>query len=490
MELDATRCYRALTTRDRRFDGRFFAAVLSTGIYCRPVCPARTPRAENVRFFPCAAAAEEAGFRPCLRCRPETAPGTPAWAGSSAVVARALRLIGDGALDDDDLVGLAGRLGVGERQLHRLFTTHLGVAPGAIARTRRTELARGLLDETDLPVSQIALAAGFSSLRQFNHAIRARFGETPTGLRARRRRGHAPSPENGIHLRLTYRPPLDAPALLGFLAARAIPGVEQVVGDSYRRTVRVGPNAGTIALRASEEGFVSLRVSLPSLDGLPALVARARRIFDLDADPLPIAAQLQRMPALSARVARSPGLRVPGAWDPFEIAVRAVLGQQVTVRGASTLAGRLVERFGEPLATAYPDALTHLFPRAERLAEGDLAQIGIPRARAEALRGLSTAVASGALVLDAARGLEDLVARMVALPGIGAWTAHYVALRACGEPDAFPASDLGLRRALAGSGAPLSERALHAQAEAWRPWRAYAALHLWRGGSDEDAHDR
>ena len=357
-------------------------------------------------------------------------------------------------------------------------------------RARRTELARRLLDDTDLPVSQIALAAGFASLRQFNHAIRQRFGEAPTVLRARRHGADAPKPGEAIHLRLPYRPPLDGPTLLGYFAARAIPGVEDVTDDAYRRTVRIGDSAGVLELRPGSEAFVSLRVQLPSLDGLPALVARARRIFDLDADPLPIAAQLRRSPILSARVARSPGLRVPGAWDAFEVAVRAVLGQQVTVRGASTLAGRLVKSFGEPIATAYPATLTHLFPRAERLAESDLASIGLPRARAEALRGLATAVATGALVLDAARGLDDFVARLVSLPGIGDWTAHYVALRACGEPDAFPADDLWLRRALGGAGAPVSAKALLRAAEAWRPWRAYGALYLWMGGPDEPARVR
>jgi AraC family transcriptional regulator of adaptative response / DNA-3-methyladenine glycosylase II len=483
MDLDASRCYRALETRDRRFDGRFFTAVLTTRIYCRPVCPARTPKPENVRFYPCAAAAEEAGFRPCLRCRPETAPGTPAWAGSSAIVARALRLIGEGGLDADDLPAFSERLGIGERQLCRLFSTHLGVAPGAVARTRRAGLARRLLTETDLPVSEVALASGFASLRQFNHAMRQRFGEAPTALRARRKRSDTPPVGGAITLRLPYRPPLDAGAVLQFLAARAIPGVEQVESNAYRRTIRVGNAAGSLELRPRDDGaWVALRLHLPSLDGLSSAVARARRIFDLDADPGPIAAQLRRSPALAERVARRPGLRVPGAWDGFELAVRAVLGQQITVRGATTLAGRLVARFGEPFASAYPDTLTHVFPRPETLAEADLASIGLPRARAETLRTLATAVASGSLALDAARGLDDLVAQLVSLPGIGDWTAHYVALRAGGEPDAFPASDLGLRRALARGGTPLSAKALAREAEAWRPWRAYAALHLWTQG--------
>jgi len=483
MELDAGRCYRALSTRDRRFDGRFFTGVRTTGIYCRPICPARTPRPENVLFFACAAAAEAAGFRACLRCRPEAAPGTPAWAGSSAVVARALRLIGEGALDGNDLPEFAVRLGVGERQLTRLFSTHLGVAPGVVARTRRTELARRLLDETDLPVSEIALAAGFSSLRQFNHAMRQRFGEAPTALRARRGRARASGPGAPLMLRLPYRPPFEAAALLAFLCARAIPGVEQVDAVAYRRTIRVGHAAGWFELRPVRGApHVELRVALPVLDGLPVLVARARRVFDLDADPLLIAALLRRSPALARRVMLRPGLRVPGAWDPFEMTVRAVLGQQVSVRAATTLAGRLVARFGERLAENAPAGLTHLFPRPEALAEADLAQIGLPRGRAEALRALAARVGAGALALDTARGQDELTAALTALPGIGPWTAQYVALRACGEPDAFPASDLGLRRGLAGGGAPVSTQALLREAEAWRPWRAYAAIHLWTGG--------
>jgi AraC family transcriptional regulator of adaptative response / DNA-3-methyladenine glycosylase II len=483
MELDATHCYRALESRDRRFDGRFFTAVLTTGVYCRPVCPARTPRPENVRFFAHAAAAEEAGFRPCLRCRPEAAPGTPAWIGSPAVVTRALRLIGEGGLDGDDLPAFAERLGVGERQLARLFLTHVGVAPGAVARSRRSSLARRLLDETDLPVSELALAAGYSSLRQFNHAMRQRFGEAPTALRARRRCARVPSAGEALVLCLPCRPPFEAASLLRFLAARAIPGVEHVDASGYRRTIRTDGEAGALELRPNADGAsVSLRLEILSPIGLPAIVARARRLFDLDADPLPIAAHLGRSALLAPRVARRPGLRVPGSWDPFEVAVRAILGQQVTVRGATTLAGRLVSRFGEPIPAAQGGSLTHLFPLPEALAEADLAGIGLPHARADSLRNLAAAIAGGRLAFDAALGLDDLVARLTSLPGIGDWTAQYVAMRACAEPDAFPASDLGLRRALARSGAPLSKQALLREAEAWRPWRAYAAMHLWTEG--------
>ena len=398
MELDATHCYRALESRDRRFDGRFFTAVLTTGVYCRPVCPARTPRPENVRFFAHAAAAEEAGFRPCLRCRPEAAPGTPAWIGSPAVVPRALRLIGEGGLDGDDLPAFAERLGVGERQLGACSRLTLVSPPAPWRASRRSSLARRLLDETDLPVSEIAFAAGFSSLRQFNHAMRQRFGETPTALRARRRRAGAAAAGEALVLCLPYRPPF------GGLAAAlprgaGHPGRRARGCSGYRRTIRTEDAAGTLELRPNADG--ASRLAAPRSPrhptGLPAIVARARRLFDLDADPLPIAAQLARSALLAARVARRPGLRVPGAWDPFEVAVRAILGQQVTVRGATTLAGRLVARFGEPIPAAQRGSLTHLFPLPEALAEADLARIGLPRARADSLRSLAAAIAGGRL---------------------------------------------------------------------------------------------
>jgi len=478
-ELDDARCYRALASRDPRFDGRFFTGVTSTGVYCRPICPARTPRRENVRFFACAAAAEAAGFRACLRCRPESAPGTPAWAGSSAIVARALRLISAGALDDDDLSRFAARLGVGERHLSRLFATHVGVAPGAVARARRAHLARRLLDETDLPIGEIAFAAGFASLRQFNHAMRASFGAPPSALRARRPRTAA-APGPGLALRLPYRAPLDWTALLTFLGARATPHVERVEGETYRRSLQVGGALGALEVEPiAGAAALELRIWLPAFDGIHQVVSRARRLFDLDADPHAIAAQLRRNPVLAARLARRPGLRVPGAWDPFEVAVRAILGQQVTVRGATTLAGRLAERFGAPLGEAARPGLDRLFPGAAALAAADLESIGLPRARAAALRALASAVASGALDLDAARGPGALAAELRALPGVGPWTASYVAMRAGGDPDAFPAGDLGLRRALGGGAPPVSEREAERIAEAFRPWRAYAAMHLW-----------
>jgi AraC family transcriptional regulator of adaptative response / DNA-3-methyladenine glycosylase II len=486
MELDAARCYRALRSRDRRFDGRFFTGVTTTGIYCRPVCPAPAPKRENVRFFPCAAAAEDAGFRPCLRCRPETAPGTPAWQGTSAVVSRGLRLIHEGALDACAVRELAARLGIGERQLRRLFLQHLGTSPLSLARARRVHFARTLLDETDLPMTEVAFAAGFQSIRQFNHALRARFGESPRRLRARRRSPAASQPDV-LTLRLAYRPPLDWEASLHFLALRATPGVECVEGDVYRRTVELRGTAGALEVANGGDGaHLVLRARLGDPAGLIEAVERVRRIFDLSADPLRIAGDLERGagPCLRAALRRRPGLRVLGAWDGFELAVRAVLGQQVSVAGASTLCGRLVETFGKPVALGR--GLTHLFPAPDALASADLAAIGIPKTRAQALRALAQAVANGTLHLDAAGGLDDAVSRLCCVPGIGEWTAQYIAMRAFGEPDAFPASDLGLRKALGAEKAALPPAEVAAMAEAWRPWRAYAAMALWNELSSKD----
>ncbi|MDX2167778.1 MAG: AlkA N-terminal domain-containing protein [Deltaproteobacteria bacterium] len=486
MNLDRATCYRAMRTRDRRFDGRFFIAVRTTGIYCRPVCPARPPKLENVTFYACAAAAETAGFRPCKRCRPETAPGTPAWLGSSALVARGLRLIDAGALDDEEggVEALAARLGVGARQLRRLFEQHLGASPVAVARAQRLATARALIDQTALPMWEIAAAAGFRSLRQFNHAVRTSFGAAPTALRRRVARDARDAA--GLTLRLPYRPPLDWRGLLAFLAARATPGVEQVADGAYRRTVDAGDAPAWIEVRAvPAAAALALRIHGADAAAVPGLIERARRVFDLSADPLAIAAHLRRDLRLRRSLTAQPGLRVPGAWDPFEIAVRAVVGQQVTVRGATTLMGRLVERCGAPLAGI--DGLTHRFPTPAALAAADLTGIGMPSARVAALQGLAAAVARGAVVLDAARGLDEVVERLTALPGIGAWTAHYIAMRALGEPDAFPHGDLGLRAALGNGSGPVSSAALAEAAEAWRPWRAYAAMHLWQtlGASDQ-----
>jgi AraC family transcriptional regulator of adaptative response / DNA-3-methyladenine glycosylase II len=478
MQLDAARCYRALRTRDRRFDGRFFVGVTTTGIYCRPVCPARTPKAANVRFYRCAAAAEEAGFRPCLRCRPETAPGTPAWKGTPAVVERALRLLARGALDEAGVEPLAERLGMGSRHLRRLFHRYLGASPLAVARTERVHFARRLIDETDLSMTRIALAAGFGSIRQFNHAFRQTFRRPPTLVR--RRRGPALAPAEGYSLRLAYRAPFDWRALRTFLAARAIPGVEAVSGDTYRRTIAIRDVSGTLAIRP-EGNALRLDVVLSAPDALFAIVTRVRRMLDLDADPARIALELRHDPLLAARIARHPGLRLPGAWDPFECAVRAVVGQQVSVRAATTVTGRIAQTFGRPIDSG--DArLSHLFPTPSVLRCAPLETIGLIAARAGAIRALAAAIDDRTLTLDGTLPAEEVVPRLRALPGIGEWTTQYILLRALGEPDAFPAGDLGLRRAAGNGTGCLSERALAARAEAWRPWRGYAALHLWTEG--------
>jgi AraC family transcriptional regulator of adaptative response / DNA-3-methyladenine glycosylase II len=477
MSLDPATCYRALLARDQRFDGRFFVAVRTTRVFCRPVCPARTPKRENVEFYPCAAAAAQAGFRACKRCRPETSPGTPAWLGSSALVSRALRLIRAGELDNDAGVEpLAARLGVGARQLRRLFDQHLGASPAAVAGAQRLQAARALIDQTGLAMAEIAAAAGYRSIRQFNHAVKKAFGAAPRDLR----RVRGVDAATGLTLRLPYRPPLDWPTLLAFLAARATPGVEVVAGGTYRRTVRLGETIAAIEV-AALPGQPALLLRLPPCSGASIVAAaeRVRRVFDLGADPLQIAAQLRADASLRPALRRYPGLRVPGAWDPFEIAVRAVVGQQVTVKGATTLMGRLVARCGAPAALG--GGLTHAFPTPTALAGADLTAIGMPTARIAALQGLAGVVADGRLRLDAARGLDDAVVRLRALPGIGEWTAQYIAMRGLGEPDAFPPGDLGLRAALGNGAGPVSAARLAAAAEAWRPWRAYAALLLWQG---------
>jgi AraC family transcriptional regulator, regulatory protein of adaptative response / DNA-3-methyladenine glycosylase II len=469
MDLDFDVCWRASESRDARFDGRFYVGVHSTGVYCRPVCPAPSAKRENVRFYPTAAASEAAGLRPCRRCRPELAPGTPEWTGGSAVVARGLRLIDEGYLDRHGVPALARDLLVGERQLRRLFETHLGAPPGAVARTRRLRLARTLLDQTALSITEIACAAGFASLRRFNDAVRETYGRSPSQLR---RAGRGGTGEE-LELRLPYRPPLAWGELLAFVAARAVPGVEQVDGALYRRAVRVSHSTAVVELEHASP-VVLLRLRGVPVGALATVVERARRVADLDADPGQIEAVLARDPALRDLVERRPGLRVPGAWDGFELATRAVLGQQVSVRGGATLAGRLVARFGEPLQVPV-GTVTHAFPKPERLVEADVQAIGMPRARADTIRLLAGAVAGGSLALVPSAPFEERRATLLGVAGIGPWTAEYVAMRALRDPDAFPAGDLGLRRAGA-----TAERA-----ERWRPWRAYAAVHLWTAGSEQ-----
>lgn len=485
MELDARICYLALRTRDHRFDGRFFTGVTSTGVYCRPVCPARTPRLGNCIFFPHASAAEEAGFRPCLRCRPETSPGTPVWQGASATVSRALRLIDAGALDRGSVDDLALRLGLGSRHLRRMFVEHLGATPLAVAMTRRVHFAKRLLEETHLPVMQVALSSGFNNVRRFNAAFRGCFDRTPREIRRARREARVTGGSEGgaIRLRLTYRPPLAWDAMLAYLGPRAIPGVEEVTGRTYRRTVSLDGIEGVLAISPEARGdALVLQAPAVAAPRLFDVVERIRAFLDLTADPAAIEEQLGEDPEL-ARLRVPAGLRVPGAWDRFELAVRAILGQQVTVRGATKLSGRLVQTLGRKIGDGESSpGPAWIFPTPADLARAPvrrIAAIGIPAARAATIHRLARAVADGADVLEPAAGLEQAVERLTALGGIGDWTANYVAMRALREPDAFPAGDLGLRRALARDGAPMTPRALAQRSEAWRPWRAYAAVRLW-----------
>ncbi|HSZ91757.1 MAG TPA: AlkA N-terminal domain-containing protein [Acetobacteraceae bacterium] len=480
MDLDHDACYRALRTRDVRFDGRLFVAVKTTGIYCRPVCPARLPRPENVEFYSTAAAAQENGYRPCLRCRPETAPNLAAWNGTSSTVSRALALIEMGALDEGDIAGLAERLGVGARQLHRLFRQHLGASPLAVAQTRRILLAKQLIHETSLRMSEIALASGFGSIRRFNETFRQMYQRPPGTLR--RGSGVSVSPGAAVTVLLRYRPPYDWPAMIAFLRARAIPGVEIVSDEAYARTIDIGGARGVVRVRPAPGNALEANVHVAKLSALPSIIARLRRVFDLAADPEIIEAHLSEDPLLAALVAQRRGLRVPGAWDGFELAVRAMLGQQITVAGAINLAGRLVSRYGERLETTVPAlaGLTHVFPRPEVLAAADLSAAGMPKVRANALSALAATVAIDPKIFGPRRTLEEAIVQLRKLAGIGEWTAQYIAMRELREPDAFPAADIGLLRALAGAdGRRPSAVELLARAERWRPWRAYAAQHLW-----------
>jgi AraC family transcriptional regulator of adaptative response / DNA-3-methyladenine glycosylase II len=482
MDLDQDACYRAVATRDARFDGRFFGGVTTTGIYCRPVCPARTPKRENMVFYPTAAAAEEAGLRPCLRCRPETAPDLGAWRGSSNTVNRALALIELGAMDEGDLTALADRLGVGERQLRRLFRQHLGASPVSVAQTRRVHLAKQLLHETRLPMAEVALASGFGSIRRFNETFQTLFGRPPSALRRDAGPEIAAGPQGEITIRLRYRPPYDWDAVLAFLAARAVPGMEVVDRGVYARVIEIDGAVGSVRVSKGDDNAIVAAVRFPRLSALPTIIARLRRVFDLSADPQAINAHLSRDAALAPLVAARPGLRAPGGWDGFELAMRAVLGQQVTVGAAIRLAGKLVAAYGEPadLAATGDPALTHAFPRAQRVAAADLGHLGMPGARARTLSTVAAAVVADPQLLGLNRTLEEAVARLKALPGVGEWTAQYIALRGMREPDAFPAADVGLMRALA---TPDGQRPnaveLLERAEGWRPWRAYAAQHLW-----------
>lgn len=477
MDISANDCYQAVVARDERYDGRFFTCVTSTGIYCRPVCPARAPRFANCRFVATAAAAQEAGFRPCLRCRPESSPSSAAWAGTSAVVSRALALIEAGALDSGSLESLAERVGLGTRQLRRLFIKHLGAAPSTVAQTRRLLLAKQLLHQTRLPMSDVALASGFASIRRFNEAFSQLYGRSPSSLR--RESNNAPE-HSDIVLLLPYRPPYDWDAMLDFLQRRAIPGMEQVVAGVYQRTIRIGTDVGAVSVEhVPARNALRVRIGFSRLQSLPLIIDRLRRMFDLKADPEVIQRALSRDPALALMLAARPGLRVAGAWDPFEVAVRAILGQQVTVAAGVTLVSRLVAQLGEPLEAPTTSGLTRYFPAPDAFDREQIVALGMPRARATALANLAQACLAEPGLLERQRDLPHTLERLCALPGVGDWTANYIAMRAMQESDAFLASDVALQRAMAGDDGRPDAKQLLALAEQWRPWRAYAVMHLW-----------
>ena len=518
--LDTDLCYCAAQSRDSRFDGWFFTAVTSTGIYCRPSCPAVTPKRVNVRFYPSAAAAQAAGFRACKRCRPDASPGSPEWNTRADLVGRAMRLIGDGVVDREGVAGLARRLGFSERHVHRQLVAEVGAGPIAVARAQRAQTARVLLETTDLPIGDVAFAAGFASIRQFNDTVREVFAVTPTELR-RGRRDDAVAAPGTISVRLPYRPPLDLAGLFRFLEVRAVAGIDEVDRGVYRRGLTLPRGAGLVELSAGTPGAASRRAGrrdgrapadpgwgrgtaaaglpapgrrdgraaadpgwvrcvlrLADVRDLPAAVQRCRRLLDLDADPVAVAAALREDPLLGPLVARSPGRRVPGHVDGAELAVRAVIGQQVSVAAARTLAGRLAAAHGVPLETP-AGTVTRLFPTPVALADADLADLGVPGSRRRALAGLAASLNAGDLVLDPGADRERTRRALLDLPGIGPWTAAYVLMRAVGDPDTFLPTDVGVRDALTGLGADPTPRAAAELAERWRPWRSYALMHLW-----------
>jgi AraC family transcriptional regulator, regulatory protein of adaptative response / DNA-3-methyladenine glycosylase II len=478
VELDWKVCSRARISRDPRFDGKFFIGVRGSGVYCRPICPAPHAKEKNCRYFPTAAAAAEAGFRPCLRCRPECSPGTPAWIGTPNTVSRALRLISENGLDGG-VEKLARQLGVGSRHLRRLFIRHLGATPDAVAQTRRLHFAKKLIDETTLSMHEIAIASGFGCVRRFNAAIRKTYKRTPTQIRRLSRQTDS-LPEDHYLFRLRFRPPYDWHGVLEFLKARAIPGVEEVANATYRRTILFQGASGYFEVSHDEASHsLNVRVQFGEPRSLFFIIERIRTMFDLNADWTAIARVLNADPELSGKLKAHPGLRVPGCWNSFEMGVRAILGQQVTVAGATTLAGRLAEKFGEPFSIG--NGLIRIFPSPAILAEADIPSIGLPQARARTIRDFARAVENNQIsfhgVIDCAAFLKQLCS----IRGIGKWTAQYIAMRTLGDPDAFPSGDLGLLRALNLE----SDRELERRAEIWRPWRAYAAMYLWRFRADE-----
>jgi AraC family transcriptional regulator of adaptative response / DNA-3-methyladenine glycosylase II len=489
MELpDKATCYRALQSKDSRFDGLIFVGVKSTGIYCRPVCPARTVKYANCTFFGSAAAAQEAGYRPCLRCRPETAPQFASWKGTSNTVSRALALIGGGALDgkNSSVKKLADRLGVGERQLRRLFLQHLGASPIVVVQTQRVLFAKQLIHDTALSMTEVALAAGFNSLRRFNEVFHDLFHRPPSSIR-HKSAAHSPDVAGGTIFRIRYRAPYDWDSMLEFLRARTIPGIETVENDVYKRTVEIGGRCGFIEVKhLPPKNSLCLTIHFPKVQALQEIVNRVRRLFDLGADIETIDEHLSLDEELRPWVAKHPGLRAPGGWDGFELAVRAVLGQQVSVQAARQLAGKLVALHGRSMAKdiTLPDGLTHVFPTAAHIARTVDLGIGMPKSRLATLNAVAQAAVDDPSLFQPSGDVDAAIAKLTSIPGIGDWTAQYVALRIIREVDAFPASDIGLLRgAEKVLGESITPKNLALRAEVWRPWRAYAAQHLWAADS-------
>ncbi len=484
MELDFKTCERARFSRDARFDGLFYIAVKTTRIYCRPICTVSPPLSKNVQFFRTAVAAAEAGYRPCLRCRPECVPGSPAWNGTSTTVSRALRLIETGELDKIGVEDLASKLGMGSRQLSRLFKQHLGVSPLAVAKTRRLHFAKRLIDDSNLDMAQIAFAAGYGSVRSFNDVFKKIYQRTPGQLRKFRHHKGIESKSKGFSLVIPVRQPFDWASLIDFLSMRATPGVEFVGPELYTRTIELNGQPGRIEIRPIlEKNCLSLQIHYPEIKSLFTIVERVKKIFDVNAATVEIAEHLGKSPLLEPVVGAFPGLRVPGCWDGFEIAVRAILGQQISVKGATTLAGRVACRFGLPITgpdISEKDGLSHLFPGSEILSKANLAEVGVVPSRALAIKELAKIVCREQINFDPGQKLEPFIEGITKVKGIGDWTAQYIAMRALRNTDAFPSADLVLLKAASYNDDKVSVKQIKTMSESWRPWRAYSAMYLWK----------
>ncbi len=480
--VDTETCYKAVLARDKRYDGSFFTAVLTTGIFCRPICPANTPKQKNCRFMPSAAAAQAAGFRPCLRCRPELSPNFPGWHGTSATVTKALKYISDGFLNSNDVPGLAEKLGLGERHFRRLFQKHMGTSPTNVAMSRRLLMAKQLLCESRLPVTQIAHAAGFQSVRRFNDALKRNFKLSPSDIR--KRNGSTAGNSAELTLKLGYSPPYNWENIINYLRPRAIPGVETICDNSYSRTFQLQDRIGSFTVAPlTKVNMLSVTIRNCEVTSIPLILSRVRSIFDLDTNINVINHHLSDFPDLAGRILNNPGIRVIGAWDPFELTIRAILGQQVTVAAATTLSGRIVARHGIPCVTPCA-TLSHIFPTPEILAKADLSGLGITGNRIKAIQNLAQVLTDDPDFFNRSTDLSDIIDNLCKLPGIGAWTANYVAMRALGEVDAFPSADLILQKRMQENDMPRpTAKELEKISQNWRPWRAYAAMYLWN--SDE-----